>query len=125
MKTQGAHFVNSYEDKIEETKLRRFQREVFSQFPHHGFTLNLGSGTGVVGMLIRQSPLNSSSANSKVVPGGTSIQSKVYVHGIDVSTRMLSTPWCVRYYEEEALLYHSPHFGVDVRGFLVRFERVD
>jgi hypothetical protein len=92
-------FAASYEDKIEETKLRRFQREVFTQFPHHGFTLDLGSGTGIVGMLIRQSPLNSSSANSNVVPGGTLMQSKVYVHGIDVSTRMLNTPWCVRYYD--------------------------
>lgn len=82
------NFADSYENTIEETRLRSFQREVFAQFPHHGFTLDLGSGTGVVGMLIRQSPLNASST-----------QSRVYVHGVDVSTRMLNTPWCVRYYD--------------------------
>ncbi|KAH6632832.1 hypothetical protein F5144DRAFT_264474 [Chaetomium tenue] len=82
------NYADSYEDGAEETRLRSFQREVFAQFPHHGFTLDLGAGTGPVGMLIRESPLNASST-----------QSKVYVHGVDVSTRMLKAPWCVQYYD--------------------------
>jgi hypothetical protein len=27
------------------------------------------------------------------------MQPKVSVHGVDISTRMLNTPWCVRYYD--------------------------
>lgn len=118
-------FSTGYEDSIKETKLRAFQREVFTQFPHHGFTLDLGCGTGVVGMLICQSPLNSSSANSNVGFDGASGQSKVYVHGVDISTGMLNTPWCVRYYNStqqgliqdvimdpnEPWLQHAVEFG--------------
>lgn len=92
-------FADRYEATAGMTKMRTLQHDVFNQFKHHGFTLDLGSGTGVVGMLIRQSALNSSSASSNGGPGGASMQPKVYVHGVDISTRMLNAPWCVRYYD--------------------------
>ncbi|KAK3295229.1 uncharacterized protein B0H64DRAFT_142509 [Chaetomium fimeti] len=93
-------YADSYEDGAEETRQRTFQRDVFNRFPHHGFTLDLGCGTGGAGMLIRQSPLNSSSASGNVGgPGDASTRPNVYVHGVDVSARMLNRPWCVRYYD--------------------------
>ncbi|KAL2131061.1 hypothetical protein VTI74DRAFT_5600 [Chaetomium olivicolor] len=80
-------YADSYEVGSEETR-----------FPHHGFTLDLGCGTGAVGMLIRQSALNSTLVNNNVNLDEASHQPKVYIHGIDISTGMIKTPWCVHHY---------------------------
>jgi SAM-dependent methyltransferase len=93
------NFADIYELGAAATRLRTFQRDVFKRFPHHGFTLDLGCGTGPVGMLIRQSPLNSASVDSNADPDQASHQPKIYVHGVDISTRMLDLPWCEQYYD--------------------------
>ncbi|KAK4118624.1 hypothetical protein N657DRAFT_651094 [Parathielavia appendiculata] len=93
------NWAGSYEVTASVGRERSFPRDMLSQFPHHGFTLDLACGTGAVGMLIHQSPLNAAFVNSNVDPPKASHQPKVYIHGVDISTKMLSSPWCALHYD--------------------------
>jgi ubiquinone/menaquinone biosynthesis C-methylase UbiE len=60
---------------------------MFGRYRHEGYTLDLGCGTGIVGKLIHDNEMND--------------ESEIYLHGIDISERMLQSPWVQELYDSK------------------------
>lgn len=77
--------VGTYDNVTVKTPFRRWQSDLFSQYPYHGSVLDLACGTGAVGMLIKKAGNNA------------------VVRGIDISPLSLETEQVKSYYSSTAV----------------------